>query len=164
MSIKKHLMVPTKDKTLKSEHVNNNVIARLAPLYARGENGNILMTEYEVKGSSFRSITGLKDSPKRLVSGWVDCTATNVGRANERSADQQAYFEARARWHKKQDQEGYHLKESDIDNGAGFVEPMLAYPMAGRKLPKRIMLDRKYNGMRMIATGGKGYSRKGKPI
>ena len=138
-------------------------ITKLPALYAKSEAGKTLMTVYEIMGDMFRSVTGLKDGA-RTASGWTKCVPTNVGRANARTASEQAIAEATARWKKKQEQEGYHLKDSDIDEGAGFVEPMLAYPMAGRELPKNIMLDRKYNGMRMITTAQGGFSRKGKTI
>lgn len=137
----------------------------LQSLYSINEAGKTLMWQIEVNDTGYRTITGLKDG-KRIISEWTICEPTNIGRSNYRDIKEQAIFEAEAKWKKKQDQEGYHILESDINNKSLFVEPMLAQKYKDHKdyVTFPTMLDRKYNGMRQITTKDGAFSRKGKVI
>ena len=95
----------------------------LNTLYARTNKGAIQQWTVEVEGNQYRTCFGQVDG-KRQTAKWTVCEGTNVGRANERNAHEQAQFEAEALWKKKKDS-GYYEDVADIDK-VKFVEPMLA--------------------------------------
>lgn len=55
---------------------------------------------------------------------------TNVGRSNERSPVEQAYFELQARYDHKIDREGYVKDRADLEKARQVILPMLASPWA----------------------------------
>jgi len=136
----------------------------LSTLYARGENGKILVWNIEVQGNQYRMITGAEGF-KMVESAWTTCEGKNLGRANETTPEKQAQSEAESKWKKKQKSGGYWLDIKDVDKKK-FVEPMLANKLKDRtnKVNFPAMLDRKYNGMRQVTTADGAFTRKGEQI
>jgi DNA ligase 1 len=70
--------------------------------------------------------------------------------------------------YKNQLKKDYWENETDIDQ-IRFVQPMLAYPAVDSKTDRRdnvnfpAMVDRKYNGHRIVYQGGKPLTRRGEP-
>lgn len=77
--------------------------------------------------------------------------ATNVGRANQRSPEQQAEFEARAAWTKKQDREGYFATIEDAKTNQVLL-PMLAQKFNPKKIHFPATASTKLNGLRLLAS------------
>ena len=105
-----------------------------------------------------------KDGSKSVVQESEPYYAkpTNVGRANERSSEDQAYSE----WEsivKKQRDSGYH---ADGEAVANKPAPMLAHKFRdhAHKLSWPVYVQPKLNGMRMTMTNGVGMSRGNKEI
>jgi len=134
-------------------------------LYGLGNNGKVLEYEMQVVGNRFRTITGSQGFG-HVTSEWTVCEGKNLGRANETTPEEQAYSEAKSRWEKKQKSGGYWKNIKDI-NKVKFVEPMLAYPLVNSKHDRTkhvkfpCMVDRKYNGGRVIFTRNGAFTRKG---
>jgi len=133
----------------------------LSTLYARTNTGAIQQWTVEVEGNQYRTCFGQVDG-KLQTTKWTVCEGTNVGRANERNAHEQAQFEAEALWKKKKDS-GYYEDVADIDK-VKFVEPMLAKNFDDYKddtyFP--IYSQPKLDGIRCIVTKDGMYSRNGK--
>lgn len=120
-----------------------------------------------VDGDSFTTSAGLsngKQTTKKTV-----CEAKNVGRANERTPSEQAYFEAEAKWIKKRNRELYTLK-ADLGKPPAYTPPMLT--LDATKVGHRINWEKnlyvaqaKLNGVRCTTKhtfeGIKLFSRKG---
>lgn len=136
----------------------------LPKLYARGEGNKILEWEVEIEGDKYRTITGQQGGAK-VTSKWTVAEPKNIGQSNETTAEQQAESEAIAKWKKKIKREGYYEDIKDIDNVSRFIEPMLAHKL--RDHPDKVkfpcMVDRKYNGGRMVACVTGFFTRKGEP-
>lgn len=135
---------------------------QLPTLYARSNKGAILEWDIEIEGNKYRTITG-QQGGKKIISEWTEATGKNTGQANATTDEQQANFEADAKWKKKIKREGYWENINDIDNKGLFIEPMLAQKLRDHpdkvKLP--CMVDKKYNGGRVVATAPGVYTRKG---
>jgi len=134
----------------------------LPVLYARSETGAVLTWEVEIKGNKYRTITGQKHSANKVVSAWTTATPKNVGKKSSTTPEQQAYAEAEAKWKKKIKSGGYWENESEIDKEK-FISPMLAYSLKDFKdtVQYPVMVDRKYNGGRVITNSFGQYTRKG---
>ena len=135
----------------------------LPTLYARGNNNTtVLEWDIEVEGDKYRTITGQQGGAK-IVSKWTIAKAKNEGQTNSTTGEQQAEAEAMAKWKKKIKREGYWEDIKDIDNAGRFIEPMLAHKL--HEHPDKVilpcMVDRKYNGGRIVATAAGLFSRKG---
>lgn len=130
-------------------------------LYSRTATGAIQTWKVEVDGNKYRFHTGQKGGAI-VVSEWTVCQGKNLGRANETSPEEQATKEARAALKKKLKSGGYWESEADIDK-IRFVEPMLAYKLKDyrERVLYPVMLDRKYNGGRVVANREGLKSRKG---
>jgi len=130
-------------------------------LFARGNNGKILEWEMEVDDHRYRTIAGARDA-KKVTSEWTICESKNVGRANETSGNEQAYAEAKSLWLRKIKRHGYWENEKDIDKTT-FIEPMLALKFADhkQKLTYPVMVDRKFNGCRLVTSFAGMFTRKG---
>lgn len=159
----------------------------LPTLYARAKSGAVLTWDIEIEGNKFRTITG-QEGGSKVTSAWTVCTGKNTGKANSTTDDDQAQAEADAKWKKKIKTGGYWEDVKDIDKQMAFIEPMLAYPLISKKTKKvknkktgeikeetvivdrtplvklPVMVDRKYNGMRQVASVVGPYSRKGEQI
>ena len=140
---------------------------KLPTLYARGNNGKVLEWTIETDGGKYRVTAGAQDA-KKVTSEWSLCEGKNVGRANETSPEEQALAEAKAKWKKKVEQNGYFESVKAIDNELDFIEPMLANKYSDRMnkgtVNFPVMVDRKYNGMRQITRRIGQFSRKGKAV
>jgi DNA ligase 1 len=134
----------------------------LPTLYARTETGAIQTWKIEIEGNKFRSVSGQMDG-KKIVNEWTIVEAKNVGRANATTGEEQAFKEAESKWKKKLKSGGYFKTVEEIDNSLSFVEPMLAHKLKDH--PKKVqypcMVDRKYNGGRVVATKSRLATRKG---
>jgi len=152
---------------------------QLPTLYARAKTGAVLTWDIEIEGNKFRTITG-QETGAKTTSAWTICEGKNRGQSNETTDEQQANAEADSKWKKKLKSGGYFEDVKDIDKPLSFIEPMLAYPLISKKTDKKtkktiiidrtpyvvlpVMLDRKYNGMRQVASVVGPYSRKGEEI
>ena len=138
---------------------------KLPILYGLGNNDKILEWLIEIDGNRFRTITGAKGFG-HVTTEWTTCEGKNIGRANETTPEEQAFLEAKSKWEKKQKSGGYWKNIRDISKSK-FVEPMLAWPLINSKhnRTKRVkypcMVDRKYNGHRVIITKDGAFTRKG---
>src|SRR6478736_5277205 len=123
----------------------------LPTLYARTNTGAIQEWTVEIDGDSYRTIHGQVNG-KLQTTEWTVCITTNEGRANERTPDQQAIFEAQAMWQKKIDG-GAFEDVADIDNET-FVEPMLAKKWEDRKSKVKFPLfcQPKLDGLRAVIS------------
>lgn len=134
----------------------------LPTVYARSNKGKVLSWGIEIQGNKYRTITGQVDG-KQTVAAWTEAKPTNEGRANARTAEEQALFEARAKRTKKIEQGGYFENITDIDSAPKFIRPMLAesYVDFPEHVKYPTMVDRKYNGMRQVTSTAGALSRKG---
>ena len=129
-------------------------------IYKRTSTGAVQVWYQELLGNAYRTVSGQLEGEK-TISGWVVAEPTNVGRSNERNAEQQARFEVDANYRKKLEQGGYHKKLENIDKPK-FFKPMLAHKFEAWAGP--CYSQRKLDGMRCIATAEGLFSRNGKPI
>jgi hypothetical protein len=130
-------------------------------LYSRTSTGAVQTWKVEVVGNKYRFHTGQKGGAI-IVSDWTVCQGKNVGRANETAGDQQALKEAKAAQQKKLKSGGYWENEADIDK-VRFFEPMLAYKLRDYRnsVNYPLMVDRKYNGGRVVTNRDGIKTRKG---
>src|ERR1035437_545346 len=134
-------------------------------LVGRGNNGKVLDYEIQVVKNTHRTITGAQGFG-HVTSEWTICEGKNLGRANETSPEDQAYLEAKAKWEKKKKSGGYWEDIKDIDK-IKFIEPMLAWPLVNskqnrtKKVKWPCMVDRKYNGHRVVITKNGAFTRTG---
>lgn len=77
---------------------------------------------------------------------------TNVGRANQRNAEEQARFEAQSAWNKKRDQ-GYFCSVDEAKT-AEVLLPMLAQKFKPKNLRFPVSCQPKYDGLRCMAIIG----------
>ena len=134
-------------------------------LYKRAKNGKIQQWTIEVQGDKYRTHEGYVDG-QITTSKWTVCTAKNVGKSNEVTAEQQAVREATSKWKKKQER-GYVQDIAFIDS-VHIIEPMLAHKW--RDYENKIGDDEplasqpKLDGIRCIGTKAGLFTRKGKRI
>lgn len=137
---------------------------QLPTLFARSNNGAILEWDIEIEGNKFRTITGHQGGNK-ITSKWTVTKGKNSGQANATSDEDQAYAEASSKWKKKIKREGYWENIKDIDNKPRFIEPMLAQKLRDHpdKAQFPCMVDKKYNGGRIVGVADGLFTRKGEP-
>jgi len=135
---------------------------QLPTLYARSSSGAILEWDIEVEGNKYRTTTGQQGGNK-VTSKWSVAVGKNKGQANETTDEQQAQLEADAKWKKKMKREGYWEDVKDIDNKTRFIEPMLAQKLRDHpdKATMPCMVDKKYNGGRVVTSVDGMFTRKG---
>lgn len=135
----------------------------LPTLYARSSTGAILEWDIEIDGDKYRTITGQQGSLNKITSKWSEAKGKNAGQANATTDEEQAYAEAAAKWKKKMKREGYWESVKDIDNKTRFIEPMLAQKLRDHpdKAQFPCMVDKKYNGGRVVASLEGLFTRKG---
>jgi DNA ligase-1 len=138
-------------------------IQQLPTLYKRAVTGKVSQWTIEVQGNQYRTISGYTDG-KHVTSEWYDCTAKNVGRSNETTAEQQALLEAQATW-KKNIEKGYFEDINKIDTGTLF-KPMLANKWEDQKdkVVFPLFSQPKLDGIRCIVKSDGMWTRTGKPI
>lgn len=119
-------------------------------LYSKSRTGQLLEWEIIVEGDSFYTREGVVGG-KITESLKTVCLPTNEGRANARTAEQQAIFEAGAKW-KKKVKSGYATDINAV--GKKFIDPQRAkstgdYPEA-LESPSKYIYQKKLNGGRGV--------------
>src|SRR5271165_4862698 len=94
-------------------------------IYKTTNSGATQQWSQEIEGSKYRTISGQVNG-KLVTSEWTQCIGTNIGRANERTPEQQAIFEVDANYKKKLEKD-YHKSIDNIEEGSHIFQPMLAY-------------------------------------
>jgi DNA ligase-1 len=135
----------------------------LPTLYARTNTGAVQQWTVEAQNNSYRTTFGQVDG-KLQTTNWTECYETNSGRSNQRTAEQQAEFEAKALWKKKKES-GYFEDVNEVDKPT-FVEPMLAknYEDYKDSIQFPIFSQPKLDGIRCIVTKDGMFTRNGKRI
>ena len=135
---------------------------KLDTLYKKDNNDGIRQWTIEVNATGYRTHSGLVGG-KIVTSEWFKVTATNVGRANHRALDEQALFEAQARWQKKVDS-GYSPNEESCNETAVKISPMLAKKWEDRqnKISFPLASQPKLDGMRCWIDKQGAWTRNGK--
>jgi DNA ligase-1 len=112
--------------------------------------------------TEWHQISTLGNETKKQLSEPYYCEPTNVGRANERDSQAQAYFEYDAII-KKQMDKGY-LPKGAAKNTRPM--PMLAHKFTDHKgkVEFPVYVQPKLNGMRMLFDGTNGWSRGNKEV
>jgi DNA ligase-1 len=130
-------------------------------LYSRTSTGAVQTWLIEVEENKYRTVFG-QLSGKIQTTNWTTCLPTNEGRANCRTANEQAVFEANALWKKKKDS-GCFEDIQNIDTVL-FTEPMLAkkYEDYKDELIFPLYSQPKLDGLRCIVRKDGAYSRNGK--
>src|SRR5438045_6701998 len=93
-------------------------------LYSRASSGKVICWWIEQDGSKYRTLHGELDGAI-IISEWTIAEPTNVGRANQRNAVQQATFEVDAKYKKQLKSGGYWNDIKDVDTQR-FFQVMLA--------------------------------------
>lgn len=136
---------------------------KLPKLFKKTSSGKIQEWEIEIKGNAYRTRHG-QVGGKIVTTEWTTASGTNIGRANERSPQEQATFEAQSIWQKKVDS---GAKESivDVNVKKAFHTPMLAKKFEDQegKFTYPVWSDPKLDGMRAIITKDGAFTRNGKP-
>lgn len=137
-------------------------IQNLPIIYSKTSKGATQQWEIIVKGNTFFVREGLvggklTENKPTIVKG------KNKGRSNQTTAEEQAYLEAKRKWQKKIEK-GYHQDINNINDESKYFEPMLAHKYNDRKdkVIFPVILQRKYNGGRLVATKNGCFSRNGK--
>jgi DNA ligase-1 len=132
-------------------------------IYKRTKTGAIQTWSYELDGPRYRTISGQLGGAQ-IVSEWTDAVAKNVGRANQKTAEEQAAFEADAKRRDKL-KRGYFESVDEVDNDRGFFEPMTAliFKEKFKFVPGTTYFSQpKLDGFRCVAYPGRLQSRSGK--
>lgn len=132
-------------------------------LFARTAKNQTQTWQIIVQNDSYHTCEGLLGGAIS-VSKPTLCKAKNEGKANETTAEQQAYKDAKSKWQKKLDS-GYHEDVANIDI-AKFFEPMLAHKWSdyGDEVTYHVYSQAKLDGMRCLTTKDSMDSRGGKKI
>lgn len=126
-------------------------------LYKKTSTGAIQQWTISTAGATIRTSHGQVDGVQQLTQDTVT-QGKNIGKKNATTPEEQAEAEARAKWTKKREREGYvedieraKLGETDA---AGGIPPMLAQPIkvAKHKIVYPADGQRKYNGNRCLAV------------
>lgn len=136
------------------------MIFKYPSLYKTDTKGNLRIWYVERQDSEYRMWDGLLDG-KIKASIWRAAEATNVGKANERNAFQQAEFEIDALYKKKLEVDYHTSTASALDGGAHIFEPMLAEKY---KKFSPGYVQPKLDGFRCIVNRDGMWSRTGKPF
>ena len=135
---------------------------QLQTLYARTTTGAVQEWTIEIVDDKFRTHHG-QVGGKITTTQWTTAQETNAGRANMRTASEQALFEAQALWKKKKDS-GSFEDINDVDKQT-FVEPMLAkkWEDFSDAISYPVYTQAKFDGARCVITKDGAFSRNGKP-
>jgi DNA ligase-1 len=116
--------------------------------------GQLRIWKYEVRGSQWRTISGLADG-QQVESGWTICQPKS-----QETGEAQALFEAEAAKRHKLERT-YHRTPDECDT-PNFFEPMLAQKYKAVEFP--VYSQAKLDGVRCIARAEGLFTRQGKPI
>jgi DNA ligase-1 len=135
---------------------------KLDTLYKKDSLNGIRQWTVEVNETGYRTHSGLVGG-KIVTSEWFKVMATNVGRANHRTLDEQAMFEAQAKWQKKVDS-GYNPNQESCNSSAVKISPMLAKKWEDRqdKVSFPLASQPKLDGMRCWIDANGAWTRSGK--
>lgn len=133
-------------------------------LYKRNTDGSIQQWQIFLTGDSYYTVSGKKDSERQVTSAPTRAIAKNIGKANEKTPEEQAAFEVAAHYKKKLES-GYVENLEDLDN-TGLLKPQLAkeYKDHFHKLKFPVISSCKLDGIRLNALESGLYSRNGKPF
>lgn len=137
-------------------------------IYKTTKTGATQMWKQVIEGSKYCTVSGQVNG-KLITSEWTQCIGTNVGRANERTPEQQAVFEVEANYKKKLDKD-YHLSIDNIDEGSHILPCMLAQDYNKALLRKNPPVlstcysQPKLDGMRCLINREGMWTRNGKAI
>jgi ATP-dependent DNA ligase len=132
---------------------------KLPTLYSRTSTGKVQHWTIEALDGRIRTIYGPVGG-KVTTTAWYDSKPSNEGRANARTAVQQAEFEAKALWKKKIEVRSCFEDISKIDTKTVGLDVMLAYTLDDFLDPKQkrfvdvtkgVGVQNKYNGVRCSA-------------
>lgn len=133
---------------------------KLNTLYKRTKTGAIQYWDVFIDGDAFFAkygqVGGKETTTKRFV-----CAGTNVGRANERTPEQQAEFAATTKWEKKLES-GFSESPDNVDTATDhLVEVMTArtYDKASTKLIFPVASQPKLDGLRARIGKNGAFSR-----
>jgi len=144
----------------------SRTLERFPELYKLSKtNGKITIWKIWVEGSAIHTETGYIDG-KMKPSKDIIKSGKNIGRANETTAEEQAFAEAKSKWTKYRDK-GYTINESGVPSkGDEIFAPMLAHDFLkyGHKLSLPFYVQPKLDGIRANPIKGKFMSRNGKPL
>jgi DNA ligase-1 len=136
------------------------------PIYCKGVRpGVIRYWSFEVEGDKWRGHYGIVGG-KDTVSGWSTAEAKNVGKANERSAEEQAEFEAINETNKKLARE-YRRTVEELPDVPDAVMLAADYKKQKKPLifnPGAVWSQPKLDGIRLMASPRGGYSREFQPF
>ena len=133
-------------------------------LYKRTSTGKIQIWFAEIDGNKFRTTSGQLDG-KKTTSEWTITEAKNVGRANEKTAEEQAIAEVDSMY-TKQRKKDYRDSIEDVDSIERF-KPMLAtkwQDLKNKIKETHVYAQPKLDGMRCIAMKSGLYTRNGEKI
>ncbi len=134
---------------------------KLPTLYSKTSLGQIQVWEIEVNGDAFSTKEGILGG-KMTESAPTVCLPKNEGKKNATTGSQQAEKEAVAKHEKKKKTGGYWEDINDVDK-VKFTEPMLAESLKDfeNKVQYPCMVDKKYNGLRVVAKSDNMFTRTG---
>ena len=135
---------------------------KLETLYKRTETGRVQVWTMCIDKDKYYSIEGLQGGAMTTNKPTV-AVGLNKGKKNETTPEEQALKEAQAKWQKKVDK-GYTTEVKKIDNELAFFEPMLAKKYTDYKADIKfpVLVSRKIDGARLIATKNRLTTRNGK--
>lgn len=144
------------------------VVQTSKELFKRDSKGQVRVWFYAIGNDgddwAWRTTSGLLDGAL-VTSGWKSVEQKNVGRANETTLKEQAFFEAEAEMKKKLDR-GYFTEMNEVDTFEK-IKPMLAIKHEDAKydFKKNTYFSQpKLDGIRCIARRDGLWSRAGKEI
>ena len=125
-------------------------------IYSKDTLGNIRVWKYDVEGDQWRTVTGLLNG-KHITSGWTVSVPKNIGRVNETSSVDQAFFEANAEKDKKLSRD-YRRTIDELDLVP--VQCMLAQDVKKQKnINFPIFSQPKLDGIRSITRKDGAFTR-----
>lgn len=131
-------------------------------LYARTSAGAVQTWTIEQDGANYRIISGQLEG-KKVTTEWTTAKPKNAGKANATTGETQADLEVAALYKKKLKTK-YFEDINDIDEQK-YIKPMLAKEYTDYKhkidWEQGVIVQIKYNGVRVIATKHGLFSRTG---
>lgn len=145
---------------------------KFSAVYKKDLIGNIRYRQVEVEGNKYRTYSGIvgREATSEQVTEWTYTGATNVGRANEMTAEEQA-LRLKDRIYQIAHEQGYYDTVEEAGKGTGYFQPMLAQKWYGIPDKKRrkmfyeydeAYLQPKLDGIRCIVNRDGMWSRHGK--
>jgi ATP-dependent DNA ligase len=130
-------------------------------LYKKNSRGKIQQWEIFVEGNEYWAEYGQVDGKIQSDTPTV-CDSKNVGRSNETTPEEQALFEAEAKYKKQIEIKGYVEDLNEVDKFT--FKTMLAHPYNkhSKKLPEVLWSSKKLDGVRCYITKDGAFSRNGK--